>query len=216
MHRARQHAETRSREARQRVAREAARLMADSGMDLRQARRKAAARLGIDDEASLPGGAEIEEALREHQRLFVGAAHGASLRQRRHAALSAMDFFASFDPRLVGAVLDGTAGVHAPVSLQLHADDPDAVARCLDERGIPAEDRSRSIRLDPQRTIDAPVWLFGADDIAFDITVLPTSALRQAPLSSVDGKAVKRASAAQLRALMAEDAENDATRDQSR
>lgn len=180
-------------------------MMADSGLDLRQARRKAAARLGIDDEASLPGGAEIEEALREHQRLFAGAVHGVTLRQRREAALAALAFFAAFDPRLVGAVLDGTADANTPVCLYLHADDPDAVARCLVERGIPAEDRSRSIRLDPHRTIDAPVWLFSADDIAFDITVLPASALRQAPLSGLDGKAVKRASSAQLRALLASD-----------
>ncbi len=205
MHRARQHAATRTRESRLRIAREAARLIAEGGFDVRQARRKAAKRLGIDDEGALPNDAEIEDALREHQRLFVGGAHDATLRRLRESARDAMDFFAAFQPRLVGPVLDGTADLHSPVLLHLHADDADPVARNLDERGIPAEDRSRAVRLDPQRTIDAPVWLFSADDIAFDITVLPPSALRQAPLTGPDGRAVKRASLAQLRALMAQD-----------
>lgn len=205
MHRARQHAATRSREARLRVAREAARLIVESGLDLRQARRKAATRLGIDDEGALPNVAEIEDALREHQRLFRGNAQDAALRRLRAAALEAMGFFAAFDPRLVGPVLDGTADAHSPVLLQLHADDADAVTRRLDEGGIPARDRSRSVRLDPARSIDAPVWLFRADDVAFDLTVLPASALRQAPLSGTDDRAApKRASAAQLRVLLAD------------
>ena len=53
--------------------------------------------------------------------------------------------------------------------------------------------------------LDAPVWLFSAEDLAFDLTVLPLQALRQAPLSGVDEKPMKRASAAQLQELLAED-----------
>lgn len=205
MRRARQHAETRSREGRQRVAREAARLIAEGGMgDHQHARRKAAERLGIDDEASLPSSSEIDDALREYRRLFGGDLHVSLLRKRRASALQALEFFADFDARLVGGVLDGSADAHAPVSLQLYSDDADAVARWLADHGIPAKDRSRTVRLDPMRTIDAPVWLFSADNVAFDLTVLPAAALRQAPLSGSDDKTVKRASAAQLRALIAE------------
>src|SRR3546814_9984626 len=55
MHRARQHAETRVRERRHRLAHEAARLMAEGGIrDFHQAKLKAASRLGILDDASLP------------------------------------------------------------------------------------------------------------------------------------------------------------------
>ena len=66
MHRARQHAETRTRERRHRLANEAARLMAEGGIrDFHQAKLKAAARLGIHDDASLPRNREIEDALRQ-------------------------------------------------------------------------------------------------------------------------------------------------------
>jgi hypothetical protein len=60
------------------------------------------------------------------------------------------------------------------------------------------------VRLDRERDFDAEVWLFAADGLAFDLTVLPRDALRQAPLSPVDEKPMRRASIAQLRALLAE------------
>jgi hypothetical protein len=49
------------------------------------------------------------------------------------------------------------------------------------------------------------VWLFSAEGLTFDLTVLPPSALRQAPLSSVDEKPMRRASVAHLRELLAAD-----------
>ena len=201
-----QHALTRTRERRHRLAHEAARLMAEGGIrDYHQAKLKAADRLGIHDDASLPRNREIEDALREYQRLFIGDAQATGLRVRREAALRALEFFAPFEPRLVGPVLDGTADVNAPVALQLYTDDADAVPRFLDERDIPAEARSRRLRLDLQRQYEAPVWLFSAEDLTFDLTVLPLDVLRQAPLSGVDEKPMKRASLAQLGALLAED-----------
>ena len=206
MHRARQHAETRTRERRHRLAHEAARLMAEGGIrDFHQAKLKAAARLGIHDDASLPRNREIEDALREYQRIFLGQGQARALRQRREAAVRALEFLAPFEPRLVGPVLDGTADSTSPVLLQAYTDDVDAVARFLDEHGIPAEPRERQLRLDRERRADLPVWVFGAEDLAFDITVLPLHALRQAPLSSVDERPMRRASLAQLRQLLAED-----------
>src|SRR5690554_5824407 len=206
MHHARQRAEGRTRERRLRVAREAARLMSEGGIgDFRMAKLKAAERLGIHDDASLPRNREVEEALREHQRLFLGASQEDALRERREAALEALEFFAPFHPRLVGPVLEGTADANAPVALQLYADDGDAVPRFLEEHGIPATARSRRLRLDRTRSGDFPVWVFAAGDITIDLTVLPHLALRQAPLSNIDEKPMRRASAAQLRQLMRQD-----------
>lgn len=206
MHHARQHAETKTRERRARLAHEAARLIAESGIrDFHQAKRKAAQRLGIHDDASLPRNSEIEDALREYQRLFQSDSHGGELRRRRDAALHALEFFAPFDARLVGPVLDGTADGNSPVHVHLYTDDAEAVARFLDDHRIPAETRSRRLRLDRERTLDCPVWLFSAEELSFDLTVLPHAALRQAPLSSIDEKPMRRATAAQLRALLVEE-----------
>lgn len=206
MHRARQHAATQTRERRHRLAHEAARLMAEGGIrDYHQAKLKAAARLDIHDDASLPRNAEIEDALRQYQRLFAGADHGTQLRQRREAALRAMDFLHAFAPRLCGPVLDGTADINSPVQVQVHSDDADAVQRFLEEHGIPAESRMRRLRLDRERSLDVPVWVFSAEDLTFDIAVLPYDALRQPPLSAIDEKPMRRASQAQLRDLLSQD-----------
>ena len=206
MHHARQHAETRTRERRHRLANEAARLMAEGGFrDYHQAKLKAAERLGIHDDASLPRNREIEEALREYQRLFAGGSQWQAVKVRREAALRALEFFTPFSPRLVGPVLEGTADANTPVHLQLHSDDADAVSRFIEEHRIPAEARTRHLRLDRERSSDFPVWLFSAEELTFDLTVLPHDTLRQAPLSNVDEKPMKRASLAQLRQLLLED-----------
>lgn len=109
-------------------------------------------------------------------------------------------------------MLDGTADANAPVQLQLHSDDADAVQRFLEEHRIPAELRTRRLRLDRERTAEFPVWLFSAEELTFDLTVLPYDALRQAPLSQLDEKPMQRASAAQLRQLLAEEDGGDAPR----
>lgn len=203
---AHQHAQARIRERRQRLAHEAARLMAEGGIrDFQMAKRKAAQRLGIFDDASLPRNREIEDALRDYQRLFLGDRQQADLRHRREAALRALEFFSPFQPRLVGPVLDGTADAHSPVLLHLHSDDPDAVPRWLDDQGIPAQARTRRLRLDRERETEVPAWLFGAEGLGFEVLVLPLDGLRQAPLSAIDEKPMRRASAAQLRTLLASD-----------
>lgn len=200
-----QHQQTRTRERRHRLAHEAARLMAEGGVrDFHQAKLKAAERLGIFDDASLPRNREIEDALREYRRLFQPD-NAAALRQRREAALRAMEFFRDFEPRLVGGVLDGTADAHSPVSLHLHGDDSDTLHHFLDQHGIPAEARSRRLRLDRERDADFPVWVFSAEELSFDLTMLPLTVLRQAPLSGIDEKPMRRASASQLRQLLAEE-----------
>jgi hypothetical protein len=203
MRHAAQHGRTRMRESRQRLAHEAAKLMVESGIrDFHLAKTRAAARLGICDEAALPRNAEVEEALREYQRLFGGHAREQALRVRREAALQAMEFFAAFEPRLVGAVLDGSADEHSSVCLHLFSDEPEALPNFLAERGIPVEEQSRRLRLDRERSEVFPVYLFSADELPFDLTLMPRDALRQAPLDRVDERPMRRASLAALRELM--------------
>lgn len=211
MHRARQHAETRTRERRHRLAHEAARLMTEGGIrDFHQAKLKAAERLGIFEDASLPRNREIEEALHEYQRLFGdSAAQADRLQRQREAALEAMEFFTRFQPRLTGAILDGGGDAHSPIALHLHSDDPQEVATFMLNAGIPAESRMRRLRMDRNRTLDVDVWLFSAEGLTFDVAVLPGTALRQAPLSTVTEKPMTRASSAQLRMLLAENEMRD-------
>ncbi len=190
---------------RQLIAQEAARLVRESGIhDLDQARRKAASRLGIHDEALWPRQAQVEEVLREQQRLFDAHAQPTALRQHRESAVQAMQFLQAFQPRLGGAVLAGTADASTPVVLHLHCDDPDAVQRFLHDQRIPAEARTSLLQLAGHASRQPyPRWEFAADGIAFELIVLPEDALRHPPVSSDDGKPLPRATLAQLRQLLA-------------
>ena len=205
-HSSRQNADR--QQQRRRVALEAARLISEHGIrDYGHAKRRAADRLGVWDEQALPRNAEIEDALREHQRLFQAVSQPQALRTRREGARAAMRFLARFEPRLVGAVLEGTADAHSAVCLHVFSDDPDAVSRFLGERGVSAETQSRRIRLDRERELLAPVLRFSADDLSFDLTVLPLDALRQAPPDRIDGRPLARASLAALDVLLEDNAD---------
>lgn len=200
------HAAGRSHQLRRRVALEAARLMSEHGIrDYRMAKRKAAEHVGVSDEACLPRNREIEEALREHQRLFRADAQPRALRVRREAARDAMRFLARFEPRLVGAVLDGTADAHSPVNLHVFDDSPEVVAGFLGEHRIAFTPRARTLRLDRQRSAEVPVLLFEADGVTVDLTVLPRDALRQAPLDARDEHPQQRAALAAVEALLDDD-----------
>jgi hypothetical protein len=195
-----------ARRNRLRIAQEAARLMSEHGIrDFHHAKRKAAERLGIADTQSLPRNAEIEQALREHQRLFLADSQPQWLRERREAAAAAMTFLAAYHPRLVGAVLDGTADAHSAVCLHVFSDDADAPSRFLHEHGVPLEMQSRRMRDSHSTQGDYPVLLFSADGLAFDLTVLPRRSLRQAPLDRTGDRPMRRASLSQLQTLLREE-----------
>lgn len=199
------HAEGRSHQLRRRIALEAARLISEHGIrDFRMAKRKAAQNIGISDEGFLPRNREIEEALREHQRLFRADEQPHALRMRREAAHNAMQFLDRFEPRLVGSVLEGTADTHSSVSLHVFEDSPENVAGFLHDRGIAFETRARTLRVDRVRSGEFPVLLFTADDVLMDVTVFPRDAVRQAPLDPVSERPQQRASLAQVETLLTE------------
>ncbi|WP_243038948.1 hypothetical protein [Dyella sedimenti] len=203
------HAQDRLQRNRLRVAQEAARLMSEHGIrDFHHAKVKAAERLGILDAQALPRNNEIEQALREHQRIFHADTHPQLLQERREAAAEAMRFLERFEPRLVGAVLEGTADAHSAVCLHVFSDTPEAVVLFLEERGVPLTQQTRRLRTKRDEQAEYPVLLFAADGLPFDITVLPHDALRQPPLDRVDEKPMRRASLAAVEELLAS-AEND-------
>ncbi|HET9189233.1 MAG TPA: hypothetical protein VFN69_01500 [Rudaea sp.] len=188
---------------RRRVALEAARLISEHGIrDYQLAKRKAAESLHALDESSLPKNSEIEQALREHQRLFHGDDQPTQLRVLREAACEAMRYFARFEPRLVGAVLDGTADTHSSVCLHLFCDTPESVLVMLNDDNIIFEEDTRHLRLDAERSADFPVLRMNQSGVDFELTVLPRDAIRQAPLDRSGERPMPRAGLAAVEALL--------------
>jgi len=193
----------RSENLRRAVAQEAARIMAEHGIqDFRAAKRKAADRFGITEEGALPSNAEIEESLVAYQRLFGGDAHNETLQAQRRAALRAMRSLEAYAPRLVGPVLTGSATAHSDVQLHLFVDNPDAVALSLLDRGVSHEMGEHRLRLDAERFQVYPAVRFELGDYTIRAKVFPVDGIRQTPVSPVDGRPMRRADVSEVEALL--------------
>lgn len=192
-----------SERARLMVAQEAARIVVNQGIrDYGLAKKKAAERLGLGGRGSLPGNLEIEQAVSEHLQLFAGASHEDRLRSMRVAALSAMELLASFTPRLVGPVLTGTADAHSAVNLHVFADSPESVAFLLDENGISYRHYERRLKSRRDQSQTYGGYEFHHGEATVQATVFPVDGIRQAPMSPIDGKPMKRADPSAVRDLL--------------
>jgi hypothetical protein len=188
-------APTRLDHLRSAVAQEAARLMAEHGIqDYFVAKRKAAERYGVVDGAFLPRNSEIEAALLAHQRLFGGQQHSMSLRERRVVATQAMRMLAPFEPRLVGGVLTGSATEYTDIQLHVFSDNPESVYMHLIDHRYEYEVFERRLRMTPDRQALVPSVKFGMGIDTIEAYIFHMDGIRQAPISPVDGKPMQRAS----------------------
>ena len=114
-----------NRQLRLEIAAAAARLVAQDGADYGSAKRKAARQILGDAPGGpqvLPDNELIEEQLRLYNALFLADSQPARLFQLRTIALQVMEALQQFHPLLSGPVLNGTAGPHDEIYLQLFAE----------------------------------------------------------------------------------------------
>ena len=106
-----------------RIAALAARLLAEDGIsELALAKRKAARRLGLPESTLMPDDNEVEAELRSYQRLFQNEEQPARSARLLRTAARLMAIMQPFNPYLTGAVLEGIAGRHAEIDIQLFPD----------------------------------------------------------------------------------------------
>ena len=184
---------------RTRIALEAARIMAEEGIeDHGLAKKKAAGRLGLVAHRNLPRKEEIEAALVEHHRLFGLADQPHQLERLRGIALEAMRFVAEFSPLLVGGVWTGVAGKLHPIRLCLYPAAPEDVIRKLLNARIPYVEKSHAVTRDAETQFDLPALHFYVDGTRVELLLLPSlwkgQALRHkgSPLSGGGIKDVER------------------------
>lgn len=183
---------------RRRIAHAAARLLAEDGsLDYGSAKRKAARQLGAPDSGNLPDNQQVEDALRSYQAIYQADATRAQLVRLRQVALEYMERFDAFDPHLTGSVLNGTAGPHSNINLQLFTDLQKEVEFMLMQFALPYQTGEHRAaeggRLYPRFVIDdprAPVAL----------VVYPAAELRNMKRLQADGSP-RRMSLAQARTL---------------
>lgn len=190
---------------RSRISQEAARIMAEEGVrDFHAAKRKAAERLNQHENRHLPSNREIETALAEHLKLFHGRELPKILQNLLGVAIETMRLLARFEPRLTGALLSGVATPYSEVQIHAFPDDPEALVIFLQEHNIPFEEADRRLRFGGDRQETVPVFRFLAGDTPVEISALPPRAAREAPLSPVDARPMKRASLRDVEQLLAD------------
>jgi hypothetical protein len=191
--------------ARQMLAQEAARIIVEQGIqDYRIAKTKAADRLGMKDRGALPGNTEIELAVTNHLALFRRDSHVDLLRILRRAALAAMDTLSPYSSRLVGPVLHGTAAESSAVNLHVFADASEMVAFKLQEKDIRYKPFERRLKSRRNQLETFAAFQFMQDESPIEATIFPIDGVRQAPISPVDGKPMRRADRKAVLELLSE------------
>ncbi|MBT8048836.1 MAG: hypothetical protein HKN57_13415 [Xanthomonadales bacterium] len=189
------------------VASEAARIIATEGQhNYHAAKKKAAERVGVSERLALPSNIEVKEALLRYQSLYGGNKHSENLQALRETAVTVMQKLDLFHPRLVGAVLDGTAGAHSRISLHVFAESTESVILHFLEFGMPFKQEQRQIRWHDGKHRTVPLIVFEINGATVELTVMEPVGLRQAPPSPIDGKPQRRATQADVECLLAETA----------
>lgn len=182
------------------IAAQAARLMAEDGIDdYGFAKRKAARALGVGEGEALPTNEEIEAELRAYQAIYQEEELAERLVHLRRIALQVMELLAEFRPYLTGGVLDGTAGRYAEIELELFADSGKDVEILLLSRNISYEiaESSHQGPMGPEIRLRLE-W----DCVPVVISVFPIQAERQQRRSGHTGKTHARAKASTVAELL--------------
>lgn len=205
---------------REEIAIAAARMIAEDGLDYSTAKRKAARQVVGESRiegAWLPDNDQIEEEIREYQTLFQGESQPAVLRRLREIALDWMQRLEEFNPYVTGAVLNGTAGEHSDIHLQIFCDNPKDVAIYLLNANV-QYDVSETRHFAPRGlAVRGPaargyvetlsfLWKVSRDDepVGIHVALYDTDDLRGAVRADARGR-LPRANLQALKALLDED-----------
>jgi hypothetical protein len=127
---------------REEIASLAAKFIAEEGAEYGAAKRRAVKQLLGNQKLNgniLPDNAQIEQQVREYQAIFFGDSQPARLLHLRQLAAVLMQELNAFNPYIIGAVLNGTAGEHSDIYLQLYTDNSKDVAIYLLNLGVDYE-----------------------------------------------------------------------------
>ena len=186
------------------IAAAAARLVAQDGADYGSAKRKAARQVLGDTPNRpniLPDNEMIEEQVRQYNALFLADSQPARLFQLRMIALQVMEALQQFHPLLSGPVLNGTAGPHDEIYLQLFAESAKAIHIFLLNKNV-ALDMSESPHFKGARydAVETASFLWKNEGVHAAMYELDD--MRGALKAKADGK-VLRTDIAGLRSLLA-------------
>ena len=194
---------------RQAIALEAARLMYDrSESEYFTAKRKAAKRLcrGGVKPSDLPSNAEIRDQIQLFARLHEGDARTKHLREMRLAALHLMRLLKPFKPRLIGSVMTGHIRQGSDIDLHVFSDSASLIADLLEQNGYQFDVERKQIVKHNEARVFTHIHVY--DRFTYELTVYADDQAHYVFRSSITGKAIERASVAELEAFLRQEYPN--------
>ncbi len=184
---------------RRQIAWEAARLMYQrQESEYYRAKMKAARRIcqGWVKPADLPSNAEIRDQIQLLARMFEGSARDENLRDMRLEALRAMRILRQFRPRLIGSVLTGHVRAGSDIDLHVFSNSLEAVVAELEHEGMVFDVERKHVRKHGEERTYTHIHV--QDRFPIEVTVYPADKAHYVSKSSITGKAMERASIAEL------------------
>jgi predicted HD phosphohydrolase/predicted nucleotidyltransferase len=189
---------------RRQIAFEAAQLMyRREEAEYYRAKMKAARRIykGWVKPVDLPSNAEIRDQVQSLARMHEGASRDSNLRDMRFEALRLMRLLARFKPRLIGSVMTGHVRQGSDIDLHIFSDSTEAVAAALELEGMRFDIERKHIRKHGEEQVYVHIHI--ADRFPVELTIYPANKSSYVFKSSITGKAIERASVAELEQLLA-------------
>ena len=150
--------------------------------------------------ADLPTNAEIRDEVQQLARVIEGDQRQVRLSEMRIAALWLMKQLDRFHPRLIGSVLTGHVRDGSDVDVHLFSDSLQAVLSDLEFANLRYEVLVKQIRKGGVPKTYRHVLVH--DQFRFELTIYPVRERNEVPKSSITGKAIERASIAELEQLL--------------
>jgi hypothetical protein len=170
------------------------------------AKRKAAKQLGVEYRhrpGDLPSNKEICDQIQAMARIYEGPKRLEHLRDMRLDALRLMRRLARFRPRLIGSVRTGHVRKGSDIDIHIFCDSQAIVTDSLDELGLQYDvQHKRIVKYGEERTF---THIHVYDNHNYELTLYPEDKAHHIFKSSITGKAIERASIAELEALLLEE-----------
>jgi hypothetical protein len=188
---------------RRRIAWEAARLMyTREESEYFRAKMKAARRIfsGDPKPSDLPSNREIRDSVQAMARMHEGQRRAENLREMRLEALRMMRVLRAYRPRLIGSTLTGHVRRGSDIDLHIFSDGLEPVCAALEAEGVTYEVERKRVRKQGHQRSYTHVHV--RDRFEFELTIYPSRMAHYVFKSSITGKAIERASIAELEQLL--------------
>src|ERR1051325_11036199 len=188
---------------RQAIALEAARLMYERvESEYYTAKRKAAKRVCRQQvkPEDLPSNAEIREQIQLFARLHEGENRTRHLREMRLEALRLMRLLRQFKPRLIGSVMTGHIRKGSDIDIHVFTNSAGLVTDILENEGYQFDVERKAIVKFQESRVFTHIHVF--DRFNFELTVYDEDKAHYVFKSSITGKAIERASIAELEEML--------------